>query len=125
MSKSIIIAVLGSSITLIFSIFTSSAPVNASFCIFDCAAVDLETRLQANADCIRDQIMMGNPGRTAYGTEDLSSDGNIITIDGVQYTEDELKNEWKENPDRHSSNCYFIADITPQEVERVYQESLK
>jgi hypothetical protein len=49
MSKSIIIAVLGSSITLIFSIFASSAPVNASFCIFDCAAVDLKNRLEANA----------------------------------------------------------------------------
>lgn len=68
--------------------------------------------------------MMGVPGRTTYGTEDLSSDGKIITIDGVQYTEEKLKNEWKNNPDDHSSNCYFTADIKPQEVERVYQESL-
>ena len=125
MTKLIIITILGISIILIFSIFASSTPVNASFCIFDCAAVDLKNRLQANADCIKDQIMMSVPGRTAYGTEDLSSDGNVITIDGVQYTEEEPKNEWKNNPDEHSSICYFIADITPQEVERVYQESLK
>jgi hypothetical protein len=125
MTKSIIIAVLGSFIILILSVFASSTPVNASFCIFDCAAVDLKNRLQANADCIKDQIMMGVPGRTAYGTEDLSGDGKIITINGVQYTEEELKNEWKNNPDGHSSNCYFIADITPQEVEKVYRDSLK
>ncbi|MGH9986819.1 MAG: hypothetical protein ACRD8W_22975 [Nitrososphaeraceae archaeon] len=41
------------------------------------------------------------------------------------YTEEELGDEWKENPGRHSSNCYFVGDVTPQEVERVYQESLK
>lgn len=69
--------------------------------------------------------MMGVPGRTNYDTEDLDSEGKIVTISGVEYTEEELRNEWKENPDRHRSNCYFIADITPQEVERVYQESLK
>jgi len=69
--------------------------------------------------------MMGVSGRTAYGTEDLSSDGKIITINGVQYTEEELKNKWKNNPEEHISNCYFIADITPQEVEKVYRDSLK
>jgi hypothetical protein len=69
--------------------------------------------------------MMGVPGRTAYGTEDLSADGKEVLVKGTWMTEDELKKDWKENPDRHSSNCYFIADITPQESERVYQESLK
>jgi hypothetical protein len=96
-----------------------------AFCLFNCAAEDLKNRLQANVDCFERQIMMGVPGRTAYGTEDLSSDGKEIRIGTQWYTEEELRNDWKENPERHSSNCYFIADVTPQEVERVYQESLK
>lgn len=95
-----------------------------AFCLFNCAAEDLKNRLQANVDCFQTQIMTGNPGRTAYGTEDLSADGKEVLVRGTWMTEDELKKEWKENPDRHSSNCYFIADVTPQEVERVYQESL-
>jgi hypothetical protein len=85
----------------------------------------LKNRLQANVDSFKNQIELGVPGRTSYDTEDLDSSGKILTMDGVEYTEDELRKEWKENPDRHSSNCYFIADITPQEVERVYRESLK
>lgn len=48
-----------------------------------------------------------------------------VTIDGVKNMEDELRKEWKENSDRHSSNCYVIADITPQEVEEVYRGPLE
>lgn len=96
-----------------------------AFCLFNCAAEDLKNRLQANVDCFKTQISLGHPGRTAYGTEDLSADGKLVEVRGQWLTEDELKNDWQENPDRHSSNCYFIADITPQESERVYQESLK
>lgn len=103
--------------------FVGSA--NASFCIFNCDAVILKDKLQAHVDCLENQIMMGVPGRTDYGTEDLNSEGKIVSIGGVEYTEDELRNEWKGNPEAHSSNCYFIADITPQEVEKVYRESLK
>ena len=95
-----------------------------AFCLFNCEAEDLKNRLQANADCYQNQISMMLYGRTDYDTEDLDSTGKIITIDGVQYTEDELRQEWKDNPESHSSNCYFIADITPQEVEKVYRESI-
>src|ERR671918_1344336 len=98
---------------------------NASFCIFNCDAVILRDKLQAHVDCLENQIMMGVPGRTNYGTEDLDSEGKVVSIGGAEYTEEELRNEWKENPDKHSSNCYFIADITPQEVEKVYRDSLK
>ncbi|MGC1135816.1 MAG: hypothetical protein WA941_23530 [Nitrososphaeraceae archaeon] len=96
-----------------------------AFCLFNCAAEDLKNRLQASVDCFERQIMMGQPGRTAYSTEDLDSEGKLVEVRGQWLTDDELKKDWKENPDRHSSNCYFIADITPQESERVYQESLK
>jgi len=35
--------------------------------------------------------------------------------------EDELRKEWRENPDRQSSKCYIIAGITQQEKEEVYR----
>jgi hypothetical protein len=68
---------------------------------------------------------MGVSGRTAYGTEDLDSEGKKVEVNGQWLSEDELRKQWKDYPDSHSSNCYFIADITPQEVEKVYQDSLK
>jgi hypothetical protein len=122
MKKSLLLIL--SEFAVVGSLLADIEPAKA-FCIFNCAAEDLKNRLQANVDCFQNQIMMGVPGRTAYGTEDLSADGKEVLVKGTWMTEDELKKDWKENPDRHSSNCYFIADITPQESERVYQESLK
>ncbi|MGH9985950.1 MAG: hypothetical protein ACRD8W_18570 [Nitrososphaeraceae archaeon] len=33
---------------------------------------------------------------------------DTVTIAGVKNMEDELRKEWKQNPDRHSSNCYIM-----------------
>jgi len=110
---------------LLFSVLAQLPSSVNAFCIFNCAAEDLKNRLQANVDCISNQISMGVSGRTAYGTEDLDSEGKKVEVNGQWLSEDELRKQWKDYPDSHSSNCYFIADITPQEVEKVYQDSLK
>lgn len=53
------------------------------------------------------------------------NDGKLVQIGGEWYDEKELREEWKNNPESHESNCYFTADITPQKVEKVYTDSLK
>jgi hypothetical protein len=65
-------------ITLSAAGLTQTFQVVNAFCIFNCAAEDLKNRLQANADCIKTQIEVGIPGRTTYGTEDLSTDGKEV-----------------------------------------------
>lgn len=111
-------------IGIITTTTTTTQQVNA-FCLFNCEAEDLKNRLQSHVDCLERQIDMGTSDRTAYGTEDLSEDGLKVKIGTQWYTEEELRKDWKENDDFHGGNCYFIADVTPQEVEHVYQESLK
>lgn len=49
----------------------------------------------------------------------------MVKLDGEWFSEQQLRDEWKNNPDPHSSNCYEIADLTPQKVEKVYRDSLK
>jgi hypothetical protein len=71
---------------IMFGLLATAAPVNASFCIFNCEAQDKLKRHEALADWLRDQLLMGTYGRTAYGTEDLSSDGKEVRIGVIYHT---------------------------------------
>jgi len=83
MKKILTIVLVGVMLAGSSSSFLTATPAQA-FCLFNCAAEDLKNRLQANVDCFQNQIMMGVPGRTAYGTTDLSSDGKEVRI-GTQW----------------------------------------
>ena len=96
-----------------------------AFCLWNCDAQKVKESGPLFLDCQRFQYDNGQYSYiTKYG--DVTKDGKVKSwVDGTMITEDELKKEWKEHPEAYEHDCHNIHDLTPQLMEKMYQESLK
>jgi hypothetical protein len=115
---------------LLFSVFVTSSlvsatPVNTTNSD-NATGIITGQQLESFNACMQAQNANGTYNMTLHNTFDLSTDGNLIPSGSEpdkMLTEQELREERNKNPEIYKGDCFYLSDMTPQQLKRAYSGS--